>query len=78
MPYSGQRQGLTTAERKDKYEVQAVEFAQVREFKKVGKSKTTKDQAIRFICQSDAADDANHECTTPAGSVSNLLLKMAS
>ena len=58
---AGDSGALTTAERKDKYEVQAVNFAQVREFKKVGKSKTTKDQAIRFICQSDAADDANHE-----------------
>ena len=58
---AGDSGALTTAERKDKYEVQAVEFAQVREFKKVGKSKTTKDQAIRFICLSDAADDANHE-----------------
>ena len=57
---SGASGTLTTAERKEKYEVQAVEYSAVREFKKPGK-KASKQAAIRFICHSDAADDANHE-----------------
>ena len=43
---------LTTNERRDKYEAQAVEFTEVYEFGS-GK-KVTKEPAIRFICISDA------------------------
>ena len=51
---------LTDGERKEKYEAQAVEYAPVREFRKAGQRKATKEPAIRFICLSDATDDANH------------------
>ena len=50
---------LTTNERRDKYEAQAVEFTEVYEFGS-GK-KATKEPAIRFICiRSDAVDDGAH------------------
>eukprot|EP00966_Prymnesium_polylepis_P104266 2414760-Prymnesium_polylepis.1 len=51
---------LTTGERKERYEAQAVEYSPVHEFKKPGARKSTKEPGIRFICISDAADDANH------------------
>ena len=49
---------LTTNERRDKYEAQAVEFTELYEFGS-GK-KATKEPAIRFICISDAVDDGAH------------------
>jgi hypothetical protein len=51
---------LTTGERKERYEAQAVEYSPVHEFKKPGARKSTKEPGIRFICIADAADDANH------------------
>ena len=51
---------LTSAEKREKYKAQAVEFAEVREFPGPHKqSKKTKDPAIRFICIADAQHDPN-------------------
>ena len=52
--------GLAAAEKKEKYRAQAVQFAEVREFKKA-RAKATKEPGIRFICLSDAQDDGEHE-----------------
>ena len=51
---------LGASERREKYPAQAVEFAQVHEFKKP-RAKSTKEPGVRFICTSDAQDDGNHE-----------------
>ena len=57
---SGGAGSLNAGERAEKYQAQATEFAQVHEFKKAGARKATKEPAIRFLCISDAAEDANH------------------
>ena len=57
---AGSEGGLAPGEKKEKYAAQAVEYAQVHEFKKP-RAKSTKEQAIRFICTSDAQDDGNHD-----------------
>ena len=57
---SGALGSLTAGERRERYEAQAVEYTPLHEFKKPGQRKSTKEQAIRFICISDAAEDADH------------------
>ena len=44
---------LAPSEKKEKYSAQAVEFAQVHEFKKP-RAKSSKEPGIRFLCRSDA------------------------
>ena len=49
-------------ERRDHYQAQAVEYKEVMEFPGAGpRSKKTREAAIRFICLSDAQDDAGHD-----------------
>ena len=53
---------LTTTERRDKYNAQAVEYCEVREFPGATRgARKTKEKAIRFICLADAADAPNSE-----------------
>ena len=53
---------LTTTERRDKYNAQAVEYCEVREFPGATRgARKTKEKAIRFICLADAADALNSE-----------------
>ena len=55
---AGPMGALTDAERREKYTAQAVEYAEVREFPGACRgSRKTKEQAIRFICAADAADE---------------------
>ena len=54
---------LTAAERKQSYEAQAVEYRAVHEFKGGGGAKKSKEKAIRFVCISDAMDDARASLT---------------
>ena len=56
---AGESGELSAGERKDKYTAQAVEFEQVHEFPR-GKKKASKEPGIRFVCRSDATDDAEH------------------
>ena len=59
---AGPMGALTDAERREKYTAQAVEYAEVREFPGACRgSRKTKEQAIRFICAADAADEPNSE-----------------
>ena len=52
---------LNPSERREHYEAQAVEYAAVHEFKPPGgRGRVIKDEAIRFICISDAMDEASH------------------
>jgi len=51
---------LANTAKREKYKAQAVEYAEVREFRGPSKqSKKTKDPAIRFICIADAQEDPN-------------------
>ena len=53
---------LTTIERREKYNAQAVEYSEVREFPGASrKARKTKEMAIRFICLADAADEPNSD-----------------
>ena len=53
---------LTTTERREKYNAQAVEFCEVREFPGATRgARKTKEKAIRFICLADAADAPNSD-----------------
>ena len=57
--FQARRQSHNTKKR-EKYKAQAVEYAEVREFRGPSKqSKKTKDPAIRFICIADAQEDPN-------------------
>ena len=51
---SGAQGALTAAERSASYRAQAVEYAEVHEFKKAGSRALSKDQGIRLVCMSDA------------------------
>ena len=57
---SGAAGSLNAGERAEMYKAQATEFAAVHEFKKAGAKKATKEAGIRFLCMSDAAENANH------------------
>ena len=57
---SGAQGALTAAERSTSYRAQAVEYADVHEFKKPGCRTLCKDQGIRFVCLSDAQDNSSH------------------
>ena len=53
---------LTTTELRNKYNDQAVEYCEVREFPGATRgARKTKEKAIHFICLSDAADAPNSE-----------------
>jgi len=53
---------LTTTERREKYNAQAVEHSEVREFPGASRgARKTKEKAIRFICLADAADEPNSD-----------------
>ena len=53
---------LTTTERRDKYNAQAVEYCEVREFPGATRgARKTKKKAIRFICLAHAADEPNSD-----------------
>ena len=53
---------LTATERRDKYNAQAFEYCEVREFPGATRgARQTKEKAIRFICLADAADALNSE-----------------
>ena len=53
---------LTTTERREKYNAQAVEYSEVREFPGASRrARKTKEKAIRFICLADAADEPNSD-----------------
>ena len=53
---------LNASERRQKYKVQAVEYAEVREFPGASlRARKVKEPAIRFICIDDAASDPNSE-----------------
>ena len=53
---------LTTTERREKYNAQAVEYSEVRESPGASRgARKTKEKAIRFICLADAADEPNSD-----------------
>jgi len=53
---------LTTTERREKYNAQAVEYSKVREFPGASRgARKTKEKTIRFICLADAADKPNSD-----------------
>jgi len=55
---------LTTTERREKYNAQAVEFCEVREFPGATRgARKTKEKAIRFICLADAASASRTQQT---------------
>lgn len=60
---AGQLGSLTSAEKKDKYEGVAVEYDEKHVFAEEDKAKKKPakiGKGIRFLCHSDAADDAEH------------------
>ena len=57
----GDEGSLTARERKDYYESQAAVFDPVHSFGKTRNKKASNEAAIRFLCISDASDDASHE-----------------
>lgn len=60
--FGGGAQGsLTTAERREKYKAQAVEYAAVHEFAAVRGGKKSKEKAVRFLSIDDAADDPHSQ-----------------
>jgi len=58
----GSMGSLTTTEQCEKYNAQAVEYSEVREFPGASRgARKTKEKAIRFICLADAADEPNSD-----------------
>jgi len=58
----GSMGSLTTTERREKYNAQAVEYSEVREFAGASRgARKTKEKAISFICLADAADKPNSD-----------------
>ena len=57
----GAEGSLSAGERREYYEAQAVEYDAAHNFKKAGQKKASVQCAIRFLCISDAAEDASHE-----------------
>jgi len=58
----GSMGSLTTTERREKYNAQAVEYSEVREFPGASRgARKTKEKAIRFICLAHAADEPNSD-----------------
>ena len=58
----GSMGSLTTTERREKYNAQAVEYSKVREFPGASRgARKTKEKTIRFICLADAADELNSD-----------------
>ena len=53
---------FTTTEQREKYNAQAVEYSEVREFPGASRGvHKTKEKTIRFICLTDAADEPNSD-----------------
>jgi hypothetical protein len=58
---AGQSGGLTAAERKEKYESIAMEYEEKHVFEPAaGRKPALVKEGIRFVCPTDAADDADH------------------
>ena len=57
----GAEGSMSASERREYYEAQAVEYDAAHSFKKAGHKKASVQQALRFLCISDAAEDASHE-----------------
>ena len=57
---AGDAGALTSTERREKYTAQAVEYAKVHEFVRAGRQRSSKEEAIRFVCASDAQEDGSH------------------
>ena len=54
--------GFSTTEQRERYNAQAVEYSEVREFPGASRgARKTKEMAIRFMCLADAADEPNSD-----------------